>query len=205
MTEAELSASIDGLRRVAEKHSCKLMAELAPGCSQAELERLDEFLGAPAPASLVEMLRAHNGIFLSFYSERDEALPPEKRYPYQRLFVYGVRELIMWTNDMRTFIDLEDDVDRQRAYRCFDCASIDGVLNRVVFSLDAPRGTSEYAVFDAGLDTFDWILEMRDSDEKAIANSVGEFFKRSVDCMLQTESSFVFWSEADIARPVWPE
>jgi hypothetical protein len=204
VTEPELSDALDGLRKVAEKHGCGLTANLAPACSQADLERLNEFLGAPAPVSLVEILRTHNGISLCFYDVRDSRAP-EDRFAYRKLLVYGVRELMVMTKDMRDFIDVEDEADRLRAYRCFDWASVDSVLNRVVFSLDAPRGNAEYAVFDAGLDTSDWIFALRNTDENAVANSVGEFFKRSVECMLQTESSFAFWDTADIARPVWPD
>jgi hypothetical protein len=201
MTRARLTERIARLREVAARNKCVLKAELGPPATDSELHELEDFVGAPPPRSLVALLKMHNGISLEMF-EAPHVVPQVDFFSYNTLQLLGTRDLISRTEDLRGFVDVDLEAERERAWRCFEFASNDGPLHRIVFSLDAKERNAEYAIFDAWIDTSEWIDEVLNPSRFAIATSVEEFIERSIASMLLAETYF-YW--APEARKMWPD
>jgi hypothetical protein len=165
-----------------------------------ELQDLEAFLGVPPPRSLVDLLAVHNGVSLEMF-KAPHVLPQVDFFSYNTLNIHGTRELISRTEDLRGFIDTDLEVERERAWRCLEFASNDQPTNRIIYYLGASEARSDCAVFNAHLDTNEWIGNLSDPDRYAIAASIDDFVERSIESMIRAET-FYYWSTS--ARKLWP-
>ena len=111
---------------------------------------------------------------------------------------------MQFTTKLRNRIDgieISSESIADEAMRCFEFASYGHVYWRIVFAINLPRASAEYAVLEADLDTGEWLDNL--SNGTSIADSFDEFFARAIDFMLKNERGFWYWSKDETSDLFW--
>jgi len=123
-----------------------------------------------------------------------------------QLPIYSVERIVRSTQNLREYIDLEDDaVDLlSAALGCLEFTGGYGATFRILYSQQPETNQGDSFIIAADLYSQDWMSKLRDlRPEQSVAHSFDGFLRCSVEHMLKHELGFAYWISPEHRTDLW--
>jgi len=199
-----LAAMLDEMLALGKRRGEECLIYPHPPATRSDIENAENVLGLKFSESHKAFLLKYDGLTI-WFGRSYAADDPRFDISYQ-LPIYSVDDIVLFTQDLRGYIDLEDDaVDLlSAALGCVDFTGGYGPSFRILYSQQPEKDCSDSYITVADLYAQDWMYKLRDlPPEQCVAHAFDEFLRHSFEHMIKHELGFDYWTSPEYRTDDW--